>query len=536
MKKITTLLLFCILNTTYSQWTTNINSNTLVADTPVLDSQTIGTDTGLTYTIYTTGSELRVQLLDASGNTQFGANGIAVNTSAQMGSYTLTRDQAVDNTGNLFIGFTATSTYNGYINKITSTGTQLFGSNGINLGTAFDIKLLPLANGNLVVSWLDASYTSFINMYDTTGNAVWSAPISITPPGTNNYSSIGELVELSDGSFITFIHGRTTSNSINSNLWAQRYTATGTAAWNSPIQISNKYTSYNTRYEAFSIGDVAYIAYSAATNYRYDSFLQRINEDGTLPWGINGSDFRTDASVNYEMTTSIAHEDNSQYIYAIAQITDSYQSTYGEYIQKFDKDTGARLFTDNAKQIFPLDANFYIHHGKLQVVNDHPFFLLSKGYYDSASTINLAVTLLNNNGDFVWSNETEDIATSSTFKSDVYFTKNINNQSVATWFETRPSVGEIRQYAQNYVIDNTSLKTTAFEENNIHVFPNPTAEYIHVDTPYQLYSAELYDMKGRLILENNSTHINLQTVESGIYILKCRFENGHTFEQKIIKS
>ncbi|HNU60448.1 MAG TPA: hypothetical protein PKI08_10920, partial [Aquaticitalea sp.] len=103
MKKLTLLagILYSCFAT--AQWTEDYNANTLVADAPTGDIQSIGTNDGKTYVIFwdeSTGYELRVQLLDADGNQIFGTNGILANDVADNGTWTATRAQAVDAVGN----------------------------------------------------------------------------------------------------------------------------------------------------------------------------------------------------------------------------------------------------------------------------------------------------------------------------------------------------------------------------------------------------------------------------------------------------
>ena len=454
MKKI--ILLFCgVLSTcALAQWTDNYSENTLVSGDTTSDISSIGTDDGKTYIIYwdeTAGYVLKAQLLDADGNQLFGANGIIVNNTADMSTWTATRDEAVDAEGNAYISFTATGDGHGYANKISPTGDQLWGAAGIDLGQdAYDTKVLPDGTGGAIIGWYVNGLGNLMR-YDANGNPVWDAvKVLNSPDSSNPFTSVGELALLPDGSFIVFMHVKGTSWMINSIFWAQRFAADGTPLWANAVQVSNQTTAFNRRYEVLQDGDVTYLGYYGSTGFRFDSFLQRVNADGTLPWGINGSDFRTD-DTHYEMTTSIAMEEGSDYIWAISDVTNDTQGMYGEFVQKFDKTTGARMLTDNAKQVFPINNDSYIHVGNLQLVDDKPFFLGSTGIGDGVNPLQLFVSYLDENGDFAWDDQYIEIATTATAKYRVDFTKNVAGQSVAVWVENRGS--GTKAYAQNYKIE-----------------------------------------------------------------------------------
>ncbi len=436
-------------NETHTQWTTATDVNTLVTESLSEDMQAIGTSDGQTYVVYwkavsaPQNYELRLQLLDASGDRQFGDEGMLVSNNIPMSTFTMAWSIAIDDNDNLYIGVTGTSDYSGYVYKIDKNGNLLWGSNGINLGTGFNIKLLPLSSGDVLVSWISGNQ-ALLQKYDSNGNAVWSSPQTIL--NGSNKTAPGDMFELSDGGCIVVFHSY--NYGVNSTLYAQRYDANGNAQWSSPVQLSDKTTRYNEIYSGTQDGDTVYYGYYGAAGLRYDAFLQRINPDGTLPWGINGMDFDTNET-DYENNIKIAYSNGSQYVWAICSYSNSSYTEYGEYIQKFDKVTGARQFTDNAKPIYPVSNNFNVHASGLQLINDNPFFLLKKGYDDGTSPTTLGVLLLDDNGNFVWNDETQPVATYPANKKRTHLTKTVNNQSVAVFIEDKSD--GLKIYAQNFI-------------------------------------------------------------------------------------
>jgi hypothetical protein len=131
---------------------------------------------------------------------------------------------------------------------------------------------------------------------------------------------------------------------------------------------------------------------------RFNSFLQRINPNGTIPYGMNGSAFNTSTGGSdlYQMTTNINLTPGSPYVWSVCTFSNTNQSNYGIYIQKFLKTSGARQFTDQGKVVYPVSASSIQHAGNLQLHNDLPLFMSYENGYK------LYVTKLDGNGNFVW--------------------------------------------------------------------------------------------------------------------------------------
>lgn len=536
MKKLTLLagILYSCFAT--AQWTEDYNANTLVADAPTGDIQSIGTNDGKTYVIFwdeSTGYELRVQLLDADGNQIFGTNGILANDVADNGTWTATRAQAVDAVGNLYIGFTSTNDGNGYVNKISPTGEQLFGPGGINLGSAWNLNLAPTSDGGVVVGWEDGG-NGHLMKFDSTGEESWDTAIAIASPNPSNpFTGMGELVALPDGSTIALFPAKATSWTVNAIMWGQRFDANGNALWSDPIQISTQTIMSNRRYSVIRDGDITYLGYYGSTATRFDSFLQRINPDGTLPWGEDGSDFSTDDNF-LEMTTSIAMEDGSPHIWATANICTLNQSQYGESVQKFDKETGEPLLGTFGKTVFPVSTDSWISVGSLQMTNNQPLFLFSNGISNGVNSIQLGVVLLDDDGEFVWDETYLMIATSSGNKGRFAFTKNVGGQSVAVWAESRE--GTSKAFAQNILVEDETAGINDFGTQAISVYPNPTTGTVNIKSEINIEKIEVFTLNGQLVAQiQNTTTIDLSSLSKGAYLLKIYSENELSQVVKLIR-
>ncbi len=521
MKNFILLLLTFISANLYAQWTTDTDVNTLVAESVSEDMKAIGTSDGQTYVVfwksvsYPTNYELRLQLLDVDGNRQFGNEGMLVSDQIPMSSFTMEWYIAIDSNDNLYISATGTQDYSGHIFKLDKTGNQLWGANGISLGTGFNIKILPISTGELLVSWMPGNQ-ALLQKYDIDGNAVWASPQTIE--SGSNKTAPGDMFELSNGGSIVIFH--TYNYGVSSTLYAQRYDTDGIAQWTSPVQLSNKATAYNKNYSGVQNADTVYYGYSASTSTRFDSFLQRINPDGTLPWAINGMDFDTRETA-YEVPTKIAFDTQSQYIWSVCSYIDPVTSNMGEYIQKIDKKTGARQLSDTAKHIYSISENSEIHAGDLQLINDNPFFLIKKGFDNGATPTTLDVVLLDENGDFAWIEESIPVATYSANKKRVHFTKIVNNQAVAVFIEDKGNGLQI--YAQNYELPSTGIDKILTDTDEINIYPNPAKDIIQISSTKNkiVKKIEIYSVSGKLVKADNQTNeINISKLKNGIYFIK----------------
>lgn len=536
MKKFTLLLTIIVSGILMGQWSDDFDINTLVADTPSGDIQSIGTNDGKMYVIFwdeSDGYELRIQLLDVDGTLLWGSNGILANAIADNGTWTATRSQAVDAEGNLYIGFTATNDGNGYVNKISPTGEQLYGANGIAIPDGWDMKLLPLTDGGVIAGWSGGANGTLMR-YDASGVEVWDAPLSITSPDAGRpFTGIGELAQLADGSFGLIFHTKGTNWSVDSVPYVQRYTENGEPVWDAALPISTYTLMSNRRYPLMSEGNTLYFAYYGANEFRFDSFLQRINEDGTLPWGENGADFGTDDNF-MEMTTSIAYQDGTDHIWAAATMTNANQSQYGIYVQKFNKETGEAMLDFLGKQVFPVDENNWVNVGDLQLAYGNPLILFSNDVSNGVNPIQLGVVLLDDQGEFAWEEEYKMIATSEGNKGRFDFTKNVEGQSIAVW--TEPRGGVSKAYAQNIIIEDQTAGINDLNTQIFSIYPNPTNGILNIESKESIEKAEVYALNGQKLKQfDNTKTLNISDLNKGTYLIKLYSKSGGSKTIKLIK-
>ena len=237
-----------------------------------------------------------------------------------------------------------------------------------------------------------------------------------------------------------------------STLYVNRYDSSGTALYTA-LQISTLNSAQSTYYSILTDGDTTYFGFYVSQGSRFNSVLQRINPDCTIPWGITGSNFCTaiTSSDPYQMVTNIGKAPGSDYIWAVSSFCSTNQANYGVYIQKFLKTTGARQFTDAAKNVFPISSSRDQQAGRLVVVNDTPMFM---EYTDINYLI--YVTRLDVNGNFAWPYSRVEISSTTTSAGNAkgrYGFENVGALRCAGFWNEDRGTGIRMGYAQGISVN-----------------------------------------------------------------------------------
>jgi hypothetical protein len=491
-----------------AQWTPDTELNTLVASSETGDIQAVATSDGKTYVAFWHDVpapqfyEMRLQLLDADGYALFGPEGLLVNGSVPMSSYTTLWSMAVDGDDNLYLCFNGTGAGSPvFLHKIAPDGALLWSAQP---GSGFVPRLLPLSDGGVVIGWLEDD--TYMQKYDASGSPVWAAPVVVAPGVSGATVYIGEWAEMSNGDFTLIFHNQTFPG-LYALPYVQRFDANGDPVWAAPVALTtNVFASFYSRYTLVQDGDVLYFGYTGSIGLNFYSYLLRIDPDGTLPWGPNGSSMIT-ASNGYELNTSIAGEPGSDVIWALCQVTDETQNQSGEFLQKYDRETGARLLGDQAKEIFPISSDYIYHQGQLQVVEDQPFFVISDGYGGGVTPVDLLAVYLDANGDFAWPEETRPVATNTTgVKSRVQWLRPHNGRSVCVWTEDR--TGQSLAYAQRAEAVEISSTPEAAALSDVRLYPNPSkgASFLQLGLKEASgLSLRIVDVEGSVCFEESRT-------------------------------
>jgi|AntDeeMinimDraft_5_1070356.scaffolds.fasta_scaffold00488_9 hypothetical protein len=81
------------------------------------------------------------------------------------------------------------------------------------------------------------------------------------------------------------------------------------------------------------------------------------------------------------------------------------------------------------------------------------------------------------------------------------------------------------------------LSTKAVDKTKIRVFPNPTSGILNLEGKKGIKSFQLYDLQGRAVKSGQlkKQKIDLSNLDSGIYLLSLKTQNGRTQTFKVVK-
>lgn len=96
--------------------------------------------------------------------------------------------------------------------------------------------------------------------------------------------------------------------------------------------------------------------------------------------------------------------------------------------------------------------------------------------------------------------------------------------------------------ALSILLNSTSLDETASLEKLIHIFPNPTANLLKIESdifPWLVSSAAIYSLQGNLVetypIVDPQTQISIGHLPDGAYILRLTMPGQGDFIHKIVK-
>lgn len=79
------------------------------------------------------------------------------------------------------------------------------------------------------------------------------------------------------------------------------------------------------------------------------------------------------------------------------------------------------------------------------------------------------------------------------------------------------------------------LGTDEINTRKSSVYPNPVKDFININSTAKVSKISVYNADGKMLLEDNSTKINLSKLQSGVYLMKIDFADGKSETQKVIK-
>lgn len=97
-------------------------------------------------------------------------------------------------------------------------------------------------------------------------------------------------------------------------------------------------------------------------------------------------------------------------------------------------------------------------------------------------------------------------------------------------------------YGSGFIVDNINiidlenLRLNEYNNTEISIYPNPTTDYININSSEKNNTIKITDLTGKVILnEVNTTKINVRHLTKGIYIINIKTDNSESI-QKFIKN
>ncbi len=540
MKKIyASLLLCCAINFVNAQWTSALKQNTLVANANASDIQTANTNDGRTWIAFYSqrgnNYDMRAQLLNANGERMLGDSGVLV-SDKQSGSATFVFNVCVDKENNLIVAFQflKNGNYQCVIQKINTAGKRLW-DGGVKLGTGLSPYPVTLATNKIAVAWNNNNKIDY-QIINPSGTTAWATYKEYAANGVSR----PQLLANTNGGF-SMVYQSLVYFPFYTNLYEQRFDSTGNTVWSAASKISSLTTASYRYFDVHIDNDSTYVGYygNPSGSNRFDAYVQKINPNGVVRWGTNGSAFANYSGENdpFEQTIYITKDKTTNNVWAVCTITNSLQTSSGISVQKFDGHTGSRYFDANGKVVLPISPKLIsLAFCQLSLCNADPLFLVT----DNSNA--LTAIKLNTSGDKAWKYLLRPIATSSNTKFRYGFTDVYNGQAVAVWQEDKGN-GDM-PYAQNIrcdgstgtssnnIIANTNITNSLSIKN---IFPNPVHGILNatiessVKTNIHIY---ITDVAGNIIKQfqqnisagANTVQLNLDGIKTGSYFMKVTNE------------
>jgi hypothetical protein len=86
---------------------------------------------------------------------------------------------------------------------------------------------------------------------------------------------------------------------------------------------------------------------------------------------------------------------------------------------------------------------------------------------------------------------------------------------------------------------NFSPSTTSVDEleNSINIYPNPAHDFLRIDSEYAVREAVIQNAEGKLIhLQDVSNTIDISSLPTGAYIVRCTLDNEAVITKQFIKN
>ncbi|WP_344927398.1 T9SS type A sorting domain-containing protein [Aquimarina addita] len=93
----------------------------------------------------------------------------------------------------------------------------------------------------------------------------------------------------------------------------------------------------------------------------------------------------------------------------------------------------------------------------------------------------------------------------------------------------------LKDVIASYQVDCNSLSTNDFTLKDFMVYPNPIKDNVTVQLNEEPEEVSIYTLSGKKVLSTSQKEITISNLQTGLYVIKVRTNNGNIMEKRIIK-
>lgn len=283
---------------------------------------------------------------------------------------------------------------------------------------------------------------------------------------------------------------------------------------------------------AFTLGNTTYTNVEPGLS---ESFIAKFDSNGNILWqkaiqGNGNEQFGNILLIQNELFVKYT-------INAQASIGSSTYSYNGINYNNPSQTAGGFIKMNNSGQLIS-----FINNPNIELfVTDGTSIYYTGGTTNTSIPVNIYVTKMTTSGQVLWTkNQTGtnglviyDLAINST--GDLFFggyfggsnlaldTFSLNNTSFSGFID-----------AVLAKLNSTLLTNSSFEKESITLYPNPTNDFIYINSGDEIKEVSVIDISGKIIANYHQNYIDLSELEAGLYSLKILTQTGSVLK-KVIK-
>ncbi|SDI16247.1 T9SS type A sorting domain-containing protein [Chryseobacterium jejuense] len=164
----------------------------------------------------------------------------------------------------------------------------------------------------------------------------------------------------------------------------------------------------------------------------------------------------------------------------------------------------------------------------LQLIQSQASYFNFTSSNNQISNLSLNTFSGNNSGTESWKLYTGKDLSSWQKKADLSQIQLSNN----TWLGL--SFGDRSPFTPTEASNTTLSVASVNKKASFHIFPNPTSDFIQIDTPENIKEVNIYSSLGQKVMTSQTTKINVKSLNAGIYWVEIKTKNGATVH-KVVK-